>query len=271
MKRLGCGIIALIGIAFFFFSAPAECQNWFKLADGLLLGEFTPSRKSPISDHPVTVLRIDPARYSFRLLSALEHGGKERTARGWCEEFGLLAAINASMYMVDLRSTGYMRNYQSTNNPAFNRAFGAFMVFNPKDPSMPPVRMVDSRREKEWRSILDQYDSVIQNYRMISGGRKVDWPEQDKPHSTAAIGMDNDGHVLFILGRAPYTPHDFINILLALPIRIKDAMYLEGGDEASLSVRQQGKWLEWTGIGELGIFSVQGAPKLPNVIGIVNR
>jgi hypothetical protein len=164
-----------------------------------------------------------------------------------------------------------MRNYRYTNNPSFNPAYGAFMVFNPKDSSMPLVRMVDSRREKEWRSILERYDSVIQNYRLISAGNKVKWPQQDKPHSTAAIGMDNAGHVLFILGRAPYTPHDFIDILLDLPLQIRDAMYLEGGDEASLSIRQQGKWVEWSGIGELGLFAGQGAPRIPNVIGIADR
>lgn len=270
MKRVGCRTMAFMGIAFLFFSTPAE-GDWSKVADGLLLGEFTPSQKSPVEDHPVTILRIDPSRYSLRLLSALEHGGNSRTTREWCEEFGLLAAINASMYRSDLRSTGYMRNYRHTNNPAFNPAFGAFMAFNPKDPAMPPVRMVDSRVEKDWQSILDRYGSVLQNFRMISGGRKVKWPQQDKPHSTAAIGMDNAGHVLFILSRAPYTVHDFINILLALPIRIKDAMYVEGGDEASLSLRQNGKWVEWAGFSDLGLFSSQSLAGIPNVIGIVNR
>ncbi|RJR42542.1 MAG: hypothetical protein C4576_15820 [Desulfobacteraceae bacterium] len=271
MRRTWSKIAAFLGIACFFFSAQGECGEWTKIAEGLLLGEFTPTRESPASDDPVTVLRIDPAKYSFRLLSAMEHGEKVRTAKEWCREFGLLAAINASMYRVDLRSTGYMRNYRHLNNPKFNSAFGAFMVFNPKDPSIPPVRMVDSRREKQWRSIVDQYESVIQNYRMISGGRKVRWPREDEPHSTAAVGMDDAGHVLFIMGRAPYSPHDFIKILLDLPIRIRDAMYLEGGDEASMCLLRGEKWVVWTGVDRLGIFSNQILPRIPNVIGIVKK
>jgi uncharacterized protein YigE (DUF2233 family) len=271
MKRLGCGTIALIGTAILFFSAPAECGEWSKLGDGLLLGEFAPSQKSPVADYPVTVLRIDPVRYAFRLLSALEHGGRVRTTRAWCEEFGLLAAINAGMYRSDLRSTGYMRNDHHVNNPSFNPAFGAFILFNPKDPALPPVKWLDSRRDKEWQNELKQYDSVVQNYRMISSGRKVKWREQDKTHSTAALGMDGAGHVLFILSRAPYTPQEFIDLLLSLPIQIRDAMYLEGGDEASLTLRHRENWVEWAGIDDLGIFSSQGPPRIPNVIGIIKR
>jgi len=271
MPRSWSKTVTLFGIALFFFSVQGECREWSKVAEGLLLGEFAPSRKSSISDDPVTVLRIDPAKYSFRLLTAAETGDKARTAREWCREFGLDAAINASMYRVDLRSTGYMRNYRHLNNPRFNAAFGSFMVFNPKDPSLPAVRMVDSRREKQWRGILDQYESVIQNYRMISRGRKVNWPQEDQPHSTAAIAMDDSGHVLFILSRAPYTPHDFIDILLSFSLRIRDAMYLEGGDDASLCLRREGKWIEWMGVDRLGIFTTQASPKIPNVIGIVKR
>lgn len=103
--------IALIVLAAVWSTAPAEGRGWTRLADGLLWGEFSPALKSPGADDPVVVLKVDPSRYSFRLLSAVEHGERLRTTREWCEEFGLLSAINAGMYRSNLRSTGYMRNY----------------------------------------------------------------------------------------------------------------------------------------------------------------
>ncbi len=253
------------------FALPAESEGWTTLAEGLMLGEFLPARKSPVADEAVLVLRVDPSRYSLRLLSAMEHGERSRTIRRWCEEFGLLAAINAGMYQSNLRSTGYMRNYGHVNNPGINPAYGAFFLFNPKDPALPPVRWVDSRRDKGWEGLLRQYESVVQNYRMISDGRKVKWPEQDKAHSTAALGMDRSGHVLFILSRAPYTPHDFIDILLSLPIQIREAMYLEGGDEAALCLRRDRGWVERAGINGPLVLQPPESPRIPNVIGVLNR
>ncbi len=264
-----CALGALLAAAFLPFSQPGECSEWSTPAEGLFLAEFMPPQKTPISDDPVRVLKVDPARCSLRILSALDHGGKARTSREWCEEFGLLAAINASMYKENLRSTGYMRNYETINNPSVNPAFGAFMVFNPKDASFPRVRIVDSRRDEGWQGILKGYESVVQNYRIISNGKAVQWPTKDRAYSIAAIGIDRTGKLLLIHSRGHYSTHDFIEILLALPIQVRDAMYLEGGHEASLCLRLNGKWGEWSGIGKIGILKDdRNSPLVPNVIGV---
>lgn len=266
------GFVSLIAIASFSLFLPAEGAEggeWKKIADGLLLMEFAPAQKSSIADYPILILKIDPFKYRLRLLSVLEQGEGLRTCRQWCEGFGLVAAINASMYQGNLRSTGYMRNYDYLNNPAVNPAFGAFLVFNPKDPSLPRVGIVDARKDKEWRSILERYDSVVQNYRLISNGTVISWPLNDNAHSIAAIGMDEAGHVLFIQCRAPYSTHDFIKILLSIPIGIKDAMYLEGGNEASLCLHRKERWDEWSGFSEIAtLLDVKNGPKIPNIIGI---
>jgi uncharacterized protein YigE (DUF2233 family) len=264
--------VLLFGIALVFLSGPGEGADWTKTSDGILLGRFAPPRGSSGADDAIIVLKIDPSRRRFKLLSALDQGGRARTGREWCEEFGLLAAINAGMYRKDLQNAGYMKEYDHTNNPKFNPAFGAFMVFNPKAPSLPGVRMIDSRADKDWRSSLDRYHSAIQSYRMISGGKKIAWPIQDKVHSIAAAGVDKDGHVLFIHSRAVFKPHDFIDMLLSFPIRIRDLLYLEGGDEASLCVRLGDRWEEWTGLSGIEILrSFPWTPLVPNVLGIARE
>ena len=88
---------------------------------------------------------------------------------------------------------------------------------------------------------MKKYNSVIQNYRMISRNEKKGWPELAQVHSAAAIGIDLEDNVLFILSRAAYSVHDLILILLELPIRIRDAMYVEGGSEATLYYKLNNK------------------------------
>ena len=268
MKVYTWRLAVIAAILAIFISGSAEGAEWTKLADGILLGRFAPSGESRDGDR-VVVLRIDPSKNSLKLLSALDHGGRPRTGRQWCEEFGLLAAINAGMYNRNLQSTGYMKDHGYTNNPHVNAAFGAFMVFNPKEPSIPAVRIIDSRTDKDWRPVLEQYHSAIQSYRMISDEKRVKWPLQDKANSIAVAGMDRDGHVLFIHSRAPSTPRAFIDTLLSLPIQIRDAIYLEGGSEASLCAQIGGKWVEWTGQSDIEILrSLQLVPSIPNVLGV---
>ncbi len=254
----------------------AEPRAWQKLSDGLYMGAFDPKMRSKICNHKIVILKIDPKFHALRLLSASEYDRKPQTAKAWCNEFGLLAAINASMYqnMEPLRSTGYMRNDKHLNNSYINPAFGAFLCFNPVDASLPEVQIVDRRLHKDWKSVIKRYNTVVQNYRMISDGKKRGWPQREEIYGSAAIGMDNDNHVLFILSRSPFSTHDLIHILLSIPINIKSAMYLEGGPEATLYIRARGKEMIFVGTCEADTTEhedLKSLQRIPNVIGVVKR
>ena len=62
------------------------------------------------------------------------------------------------------------------------------------------------------------------------------WAPRKKMWSTAAIGLDSKARIMFIHVRSPYTTHDLINMLLELPINLKQAMYVEGGADAQLYI-----------------------------------
>jgi hypothetical protein len=256
--------------------ARVASQPWIELDRGLFLGQFVSPQNYQKSDEPISILKVSPAFYALKLLSASEHGRNPRTAKKWCQQFRLLAAINASMYQNEypLKSTGYMRNFDHTNNAHFNPVFGAFMVFNPTDRSHPLVQFVDRRLQNNWKQVIENYHTVIQNYRIISDGEKRGWPQQGRLHSTAAIGMDKRHNVLFIYSRSLLSTHDFIHVLLSLPIFIQDAMYLEGGPEAALYLNLEEmeparKRIEGIGFKEYN--DSTSALRIPNVIGIVRR
>jgi len=255
----------------------AKSNRWQKLDDGLYLGEFESPQKSPVCNYPITILKIDPKLYSFKLLSASEHDRKNRTAKQWCKKFGLIAAINASMYLAKDHetSTGYMKNYNHVNNTVINSQFGAFMAFNPVNSSVPSVQIID-RYHQDWKNLIKKYNTVIQNYRMITLTGKNAWKKktQEKIYSTAAIGIDKNGNVLFIFSRAPYSTRDFNNILLTIPIDLKNTMYVEGGPEATLYCKLNEKEIKWFGSYETNFTEHNNndfAWLLPNVVGIVKR
>lgn len=85
--------------------------------------------------------------------------------------------------------------------------------------------------------------------------------------------MDREDHVLFIRSRSPYTTHDFINILLELPLGIRNAMYVEGGPQAQMYVESGDYEDEWVGSFETGFCdeSNERTWSVPNVIGVRRR
>jgi len=270
------GLTALFAVVLFYSESKAESELWKMLDEGLYLAEFNSTLKSRITDFPITILKINPEFYSFKLLCATEHGRKMRTVKQWCNEFDLLAVINASMYQDTdpLKSTGFMKNYNHVNNPYVNPAFGSFMAFNPINSSLPEPVFVDRRLQKDWEVQIEKYYTVVQNYRMISKRKRKGWPQQDKLYITAAMGMDIDNNVLFIHSPSPYSTHDLIHILLSLPIDIDSAMYLEGGSEATLYIspkeiqtKNEGRYGAAVG----GNYSDLSSLTLPNVLGIVKR
>ena len=195
--------------------------KWQELEKGLYFWRFFSPQKSPVCNYPIVILKIDPKFYSFKLLSASEHEDKPRTAGKWAEEFGLLAVINAGMYIEDHKtSTGYMKNFDHINNGHINPKFGAFMTFNPISSRVPGVQIVD-RYHQDWKKLMKQYDTVIQNYRMISLKGENVWEQSKRIYSIACVGIDENGNVLFIHSRTPFSVHDFNHILIGLPLAIK--------------------------------------------------
>ncbi|HEV8120597.1 MAG TPA: phosphodiester glycosidase family protein [Candidatus Polarisedimenticolia bacterium] len=245
--------------------APSPFQ---RLEPGLELGEFL-SDKAAGGDRVIHVVRLDPKRYRLRLLNASAFPqAAALTARQWAERNHLAAAINASMYQADLRSSvALMQTRGHVNNPHLSKD-KAVLAFDPVDPSMPPVQIID-RECQDFEALRGAYGSLVQNIRMVScDGRNV-WAAQPYAWSVAAVGMDRQGRVLLLQTRAPHTTHDFIEALLALPLDLKNAMYVEGGREAQLFVRGGGRDYEFTGTSDESDPGHAPGPAwpIPNVIG----
>ena len=270
--------LAVPAVLLFGALAPAagDAEGWRVLEPGLDLGEFRSPQPSDRGDSIVRVLRIDPARFDLRLMNASAPGeGRALTARRWCARTGLVAAINASMYQTDHRtSVSLMKTRTHTNNPRLSKD-RAILAFDRLDPSLPPVAILD-RDCDDIEALRKKYGTLVQSIRMISCAKKNVWSQQPRRWSTSAIGLDAPGRVLFLHTRSPYSTHDLIDILLALPLRIERALYAEGGPEAQLYVKSGGREHEWVG----GYESVDGedddsdnysAWPVPNVIGIARR
>ncbi len=247
---------------------------WQLLEPGLELGELAMPTPSTIGDSRLTALRIDPRHFDLKLMNASAPGqGRALSARAWCERSGLVAAINASMYQTDLKtSVSLMRNADHVNNARLTRD-RAVLVFDPVAADIPVVDLIDLTCQ-DFAALRPQYRSFVQSIRMVSCEGNNTWQQQPRRFSTAAIAVDQAGRVLFMHCRSPYSTHDFIDGLLALPLDIAKAMYAEGGPQAQLYARAGGREIERVGVFENVILDAddeQSGWPIPNVVGIVRR
>ncbi|MBD3334839.1 MAG: phosphodiester glycosidase family protein [Candidatus Eisenbacteria bacterium] len=255
---------------------PGDTQAgvWRRLGPGLEFASFPSPRAADPPSAMFRVLRIDPRFNDFVLVNASAAGDKRaRTAKEWCRREGLTAAINPSMYQEDhLTSVSLMRSPAHVNNGHLTRD-KAILAFDPLEPELPRVRIIDRECDDE-DALMESYGTLVQSIRMIScRGRNV-WAPQPKRWSAAVVAVDETGRALFIHVRHPYRMHDLINILQELPLHIRNAMYAEGGPEAQLYVKSGDVEMELFGSFEPGFLESDGnlhAWPIPNVIGIRPR
>lgn len=245
-------------------AAPAQGPQlaagaWTTLEPGLDAGLF----RAPGTGAEIVAVRMDPARLDLDILAASEHNGAFHTAAQWASGQDLVAAVNAGMYLDDTRGTsvGYMKRAGAVLSARDPGNYKAALAFGPRDPALPPVQIIDMQCH-DYPALREQYDNVIQSIRMIDCNGNNVWEPSDKRHTQAAAATDHAGRLIFAYVDEPLSTYDFIQALLALPLDIRSALYLEGGPPTQLFVAA-GR----TTLSRSGLFNNTDALPLPNVLG----
>jgi hypothetical protein len=243
--------------------------EWLSLTPGVEYAVI-PFSERETATNSLHVVRIDPRRARVVALAGADHGARSRTARQWCEEFGLVVVMNAGMYDVDAKThVGYMRTPLSVNNKRWNKTYESVLLLDGTSATFPSARILD--RSELTDTLMQSFGSVIQNLRLIKHPGINVWQQQPKVWSEAAIAEDRSGNILFLFLQKPASMHHFNENILRAGLGIVRAMHAEGGSEASLSICSEVKKIHLSGSIETGIREgsenmVQMA--IPNVVGV---
>ena len=248
--------------------------GWQELDTGLDYAEVVAPIPCSIGPSTFDILRIDPKYYALDLINAGQLEDYSQTVAAYARQFGLLAAFNAGMYQRDGKtSTGFLQYTSYTNNPNLNAKYKTILAFNPKVSAVPPVRLIDLDCD-DWAALKTQYHSFTQCIRMVSCTQQNVWSRQNRRWSMICVGLDAKGRLLFAFTRSPYSVYDFIHQLQLLPLGLQQAMYLEGGPEASFFLHAGGRTIEKMGSYETGFWENDSNDQfwaIPNIIGIRKR
>jgi hypothetical protein len=261
----------LLAAASLALAAP-QAAPWQALEPGLEVGRFT-GPAGGAGDGYITVVRVDPVRFELKLLNASAPGeGGSRTAKGWARRAGAVAAINASMYQEDLRTSVSLMRARSHVNQRRVSKDRAVLAFDPLSPDAPALRIID-RDCEDLDAVGSGYGALVQSIRLVSCARKNVWAPSPRRTSAAVVGVDGAGRLLLIHARTAWQTSVLADALLALPIDLQRAMYVEGGAEAQLFVSAGGHELELVGAfeGVPGLAQNSDAWPVPNVLAVIRR
>ena len=271
--------VCLLGIALALLPVFGAGSNssWKTLAPGMELGYVTAREPSAAGDSRIAVLRMDPKLWELTAIGVSQTGESSgHTAREWCERHKLVAAINAGMFETDQKThLGYMRFRDYVYTGHLNK-YQSIAAFDPRDgKDVPRFHIFDlDAPGVTVQTIQQDYDSAVQNLRLVKRPGSNQWGQQERKWSEAALGEDDAGRILFVFSRSPFSMHDLNQELLAAGIGLVAAQHLEGGPEAQLYVHVGSFQLEVFGSYETSFKEndTNSIPwPIPNVLGVRPR
>jgi len=252
--------VVMTAVALTAFGAPVAA-GWQELETGLEIAHFDSRRGTFADNGDVMVLRVETRIFALQLLRA---GGDadalERNVARWCEDFGLVAAINAGMYQADRRThVGFCKVDGRVVN-GFANDYLSVAAFGPVDRADPPFHIFDLD-ETPLDEVLRRYRNVVQNLRLIKRDRENRWQPATDQWREAALAEDSRGRALLVYCHTALSMYQFNEILLGLPLNVVAAQHLEGRSQARI-------WVDHPAYNAGPQAPVPG-PVLPNVLGVV--
>jgi len=224
-------MIVFINLLLLSYSAEIE---WEEIHKGVNLAKINISSLSEYNGE-LFIVKIDPNTIKPIIMIGDNLNQEPITAREWCEKYRLNIVMNLGMYHKDFKThVGYLKNGEYINNPKWN-SYKSALLIEPKKNGLKYADIIDIDIEAE-KSKIDEYNTIVQNLRLIKGSRINVWQKTSNLWSEAAIGIDKNKNLILLFTSTPLTMYDFNEIILKLPIGIVKAFHTDGGPPASLSI-----------------------------------
>jgi len=227
----------------------------------------------PAGDRVLTLVRIDLRRFRLVVLSSVRDG-PPRTLERWVLDHHLAGGVNAGMFLADRRPVATLIDRGRVLSDRAPARFDGLVGWDPRGGA--PAIATGGRGCPLGRSgLLARYASLVQGFRMMIDcrGRPRPWPTRRR-YSAAALGRDAQGRAVFLHSRTPYRMEVLERMIVDLDLGIRGLVYMEGGPEASLIVRDGERRVTEIGSYEDGFMENDDNHRLweiPSVIGFARR
>jgi uncharacterized protein YigE (DUF2233 family) len=265
------GILALgLGLLLFFPCLAAASPDWQEIRPGLNFGYIDGSGHVRSGGPQVAVLKVDPARYAFKVLAA-EKGREGFSAGQWRRLSRALAVVNAGQhtpekdYLGLLVQDGQMRERMVSH-------LKALFLAEPQDSALPQARVLDLRYTA-FDPNRNPYKEAAQSLMLLDRFGQIRVRKSPKIAHRTAVALDATGQILIMVTEGGYTLWEFAQLVAGTDLGLREVMCMDGGKEAQLDIMVDGFSYSQYGSPSSapGILNILPESPIPAAIGIYPR
>lgn len=218
--------------------------------------------------HEILVLRVDPVFFGFRVFNFRAEGESQPIGvQEWMVKTGAIAVFNAGQYYPDWSYMGFLLSQGKTIKGKLHPLFQAMFVAEPVNKGFPLAGILDLSMD-EFDPLAPGYLEAAQSFMLLDRQGNIRVRNSKKMAKRTIVAEQTDGKILVILTKWACSLWELANWILEGPFAVRQAMSMDGGEEAQLAVRAGGFIYPQ----ELAdIQQAQWEKPLPTVIGIFPR
>lgn len=226
-------------------ATPPAQVSWQNLRPGLDFGRLQVENATiRAGSTRLALLRVDPARYQFRVLAG-EVGDEGMSAASWRQQSGALAVFNAGQFTPQHAYLGLLiQDGRQITRPVTNME--AILVAEPEDPSLPPARVVDL----QYTSLpLPQspYRQAAQSLMLVDRFGQIRVRRSGKVAHRTLVAEDEKGRILVMITEGKHTLWDLARFMAEAGLGLREVMCMDGGAEAQIDIKVGGFTYQQTG------------------------
>jgi uncharacterized protein YigE (DUF2233 family) len=223
---------------------PPAAVAWRELRAGLDFGHLEVETATRAGSTRLAILRVDPARYQFRVLAG-EVGDEGFSAAQWRQQSAALAVFNAGQFTPQHAYLGLLiQDGRQLTRPVSNME--AILVAEPEEPGLPLARIIDL----QYTSLpLPQspYRQAAQSLMLVDRFGQIRVRRSGKVAHRTLVAEDGQGRILVMISEGKHTLWDLARFIADAGLGLREVMCMDGGAEAQLDLLVDGIAYQQTG------------------------
>ncbi len=225
----------------------------------------------------IAVVRFDPERWRIDLFHYSEEPGatQSRDIAGWQARTGAAVIFNAGQYYPDRRPMGlFMKGGRNLGTRRLKDWKGLLVAEPGGIKGIPRARIFDLDHET-FDASTTPYGIVLQSFMILDRDGRKRVRRSDWRANRTVVAADRRGRLLVLHTEGAYTLWELADWLSRSDLDVREAMAMDGGFEAQMSVRSGGteylSFGQWH-VDDRGDHSMPGVHSLlPAAVGLFPR